>query len=67
MKVVLRPTFAGRKTVKTETKRKRWHSPEQMVLKIEQADRILVVDRDVAAILKGPDVMEVACYRRRKD
>ncbi len=65
MRVVLWPALAGRKTVNIMTKRKKRHSPEQIVSKIQQADRILAEGGDVAAVLKELNVTEATYYRWR--
>lgn len=65
MRVVLRPASAGRETVNIMTKRKKRHSPEQIVLKIQDADRILAQGGDVAAVLKELNIAEATCYRWR--
>jgi len=44
-------------------KRKKRHFPAQVVLKIEQADRILAEGGDVAAVLKEVNVTEATNYR----
>ena len=65
MRVVLQPASAGRKTVNIMTKRKKRHSPEQIVRKIQDADRILAQGGDVAAVLKELNVTEATYYRWR--
>ena len=65
MRVVLRPALAGRKTVNIMTKRKKRHSPEQIVRKIQDADRILAQGGDVAAVLKELNITEATYYRWR--
>ena len=65
MRVVLRPAPAGRKTVNIMTKRKKRHSPEQIVRKIQQADRILAEGGDVAAVLRELNITEATYYRWR--
>ncbi len=47
------------------TKRKKRHSPEQIVRKIQQADRILAEGGDVAAVLRELNITEAAYYRWR--
>ena len=47
------------------TKRRRRHSPEQIVRKIQDADRILAEGGDVAAVLRELNVTEATCYRWR--
>ena len=63
MKVVLRPASSGRKAVKIMTKRKKRHSPEQIVQKSQQADRILAEGGDVAAKLRELGITEATYYR----
>ena len=53
------------KTVNIMTKRKKRHSPEQIVRKIQDADRILAEGGDVATVLKELDVTEATYYRWR--
>ena len=65
MRVVLRPASAGRKTVNIMTKRKKRHSPEQIVRKIQDADRILAQGGDVPAVLKELNITEATYYRWR--
>ena len=45
------------------TKRKKRHSPEQIVRKIQQADRILAEGGDVAAVLRELHFTEGTYYR----
>jgi transposase-like protein len=47
------------------TKRKKRHSPEQIVRKIQQADRILAEGGDVAAVLREFNITEATYYRWR--
>ena len=65
MRVVLLPASAGRKTVKIMTKRKKRHSPEQIVRKTQDADRILAEGGDVAAVLKELNITESTYCRWR--
>ena len=65
MRVVLRPAWAGRKTVSVMTKGKKRHSPEQIGRKIQLADQILAEGGDVAAVLNELNVTEAAYYRWR--
>ena len=65
MRVVLQPALAGRKTVNIMTRRKKRHSPEQIVSKIQQADRILAQGGDVATVLRELNVTEATYYRWR--
>ena len=65
MRVVLRPVSAGTKTLNIMTKRRQGHSPEQIVRKIHDADRILAEGVDVAAVLRELNVTEETYYRWR--
>lgn len=65
MRVVLWPVLAGRKTINIMTKRKTRHSPEQIVRKIQQADRILAEGGDVAAVVRELNITEATYYRWR--
>ena len=65
MRVVLRPVLAGRKTMNIMTKRRQRHSPEQIVRKIQDADRILAEGGDVAAVVRQLNVTEATYYRWR--
>ena len=47
------------------TKRRQRHSPEQIVRKIQDADRILAEGGDVAAVLRELNVTEATYYRWR--
>ncbi len=65
MRVVLWPASAGRKTINIMKKRKTRHSPEQIVRKIQQADRILAEGGDVAAVVRELNITEATYYRWR--
>jgi len=47
------------------SKRRKRHSPEQIVRKIQEADRILAEGGDVAAVLRQLNVTEATYYRWR--
>ena len=47
------------------SKRRKRHSPEQIVRKIQEADRILAEGGDVAAVLRHLNVTEATYYRWR--
>jgi len=47
------------------TKRRQRHSPEQIVRKIQDADRILAEGGDVAAVLRELNVTKATHYRWR--
>ena len=64
MRVVLSPVSTGRKTGHIMTKRKR-HTPEQIVRKLGQADRLLGEGADVAAVCRELQVSEQTYYRWR--
>jgi len=65
MRVVLQPTTVGRKTITMTNKRRQRHSPEQIVRKIQEADRILAEGGDVVAVLRQLNVTEATYYRWR--
>ena len=65
MRVVLRPASACRKTITMTNKRRKRHSPEQIVRKIQEADRILAEGGDVVAVLRQLNVTEATYYRWR--
>jgi len=46
-------------------KRRKRHSPEQIVRKIQEADRILAEGGDVAAVLRHLNVTDATHYRWR--
>jgi transposase-like protein len=48
------------------TKRRQRHSPEQIVRKIQDADRILAEGGDVAAVVRELNVTEATYHRWRK-
>jgi|SaaInlV_100m_DNA_5_1039725.scaffolds.fasta_scaffold252871_1 putative transposase len=58
MKVVLQQVLAGRKTMTLMTKRRQRDTPEQIVRKIQAADRILAQGDDVAALLRELNITE---------
>lgn len=47
------------------TKRRQWHSPEQMVRKIQDAGRILAEGGDVSAVVRELNLTEATYYRWR--
>ena len=53
--------------MKIMTKREQRHSPEQIVRKIRDADRILAEGGDVAAVLRELNVTEATYYRWRNE
>ncbi len=53
------------KTITMTNKRRQRHSPEQIVRKIQEADRILAEGGDVAAVLRQLNVTEATYYRWR--
>jgi len=48
-----------------KTKRRKRHSPEQIVRKIQEADRVLAEGGDVAAVLRQLNGTEATYYRWR--
>jgi len=52
MRVVLLPAVAGRKTGQFMTNSRKRHTPEQVVRKLGQADRMLADGQDVAAVCR---------------
>ena len=56
--------IAGRETGQIMTKRKR-HTPEQIVRKLGQADRMLADGNDIAAVCRELGVSEQSYYRWR--
>ena len=65
MRVVLQPTTVGRKTIAMTNKKRKRHYPEQIVRKIQEADRIVAEGGDVAAVLRQLNVNEATYYRWR--
>ena len=53
------------KTITMTNKRRKRHSPEQIVRKIQEADRILAEGGDVVAVLRQLNVTEATYYRWR--
>ena len=47
------------------TKRRKRHSPEQIVRKLRDADAMLSAGKDLAAVLQGLEVSEATYGRRR--
>ena len=66
MRVVLSSAVAGRETgqIMTNSSRKR-HSPEQVVRKLGQADRMLADGADIAGVCRELGVSEQTYYRWR--
>lgn len=56
---------AGRKTGLIMTNTRKRHTPEQVVRKLGQADRMLADGADVAAVCRELGVSEQTCYRWR--
>ena len=65
MRVVLLPTVAGRETGQIMTNSRKRHTPEQVVRKLGQADRMLADGQDVAAVCRELGVSEQTYYRWR--
>ena len=58
---------AGRKTGLIMTNTRKRHTPEQVVRKLGQADRMLADGADVAAVCRELGVSEQTYYRWRKE
>lgn len=65
MRVVLLPAVAGRETDQIMTNSRKRHTPEQVVRKLGQADRMLTDGQDVAAVCRELGVSEQTYYRWR--
>ena len=52
MRVVLLPAVAGRETGQIMTNSRKRHTPEQVVRKLGQADRMLADGSDIAAVCR---------------
>ena len=65
MRVVLLPAVAGRETGQIMTNSRNRHTPEQVVRKLGQADRMLTDGQDVAAVCRELGVSEQTYYRWR--
>ena len=65
MRVVFKPTTVARKTVNIMTKRRKRHSPEQIVRKIQGAEQTLAEGGDVVAVLTELNLTEAAHSRWR--
>ncbi len=65
MRVVLLSAVAGRETGQIMTNSRKRHTPEQVVRKLGQADRMLADGQDVAAVCRELMVSEQTYYRWR--
>jgi len=65
MRVVLLSAVAGRETGQIMTNSRKRHTPEQVVRKLGQADRMLADGQDVAAVCRELVVSEQTYYRWR--
>lgn len=65
MRVVLLLEASGRETGQIMTNRRKRHTPEQVVRKLGQADRLLADGADVAAVFRELGVSEQTYYRWR--
>ena len=45
---------------------RRWHSPEQIVRKLREADKLLGQGQEMAGVLKHLEISEQTLYRWRK-
>ena len=52
LRVVLSPAVVGRETGQIMSNSRKRHTPEQVVRKLGQADRMLADGRDVAAVCR---------------
>ena len=65
MRVVLLSAVAGRETDQIMSNSRKRHTPEQVVRKLGQADRMLADGQDVAAVCRELGVSEQTYYRWR--
>ena len=65
MRVVLLPAVAGRETGQIMTNSRKRHTPEQVVRKLGQADRMLADGSDIAAVCRELGMSEQTYYRWR--
>jgi putative transposase len=64
MRVFNRPGGASRRLTMTEKRRKR-HSPEEVVRKLRDADAMLNAGKELAAVLQALEVSEATLHRWR--
>ena len=65
--VVLSPVVAGRETGQIMSNIRKRHTPEQVVRKLGQADRMLADGSDIAAVCRELGISEQTYYRWRKE
>ena len=65
LRVVLSPGVAGRETGQIMTNSRKRHTPEQVVRKLGQADRMLADGSDIAAVCRELGISEQTYYRWR--
>lgn len=63
MRVALAPGPPGRKTGVTMTSKRRRHSAEQIIRKLQDAEKLQAQGQDVAAIARELGVTEATYYR----
>jgi len=63
--VVLPPVVAGRETGQIMSNIRKRHTPEQVVRKLGQADRMLADGSDIAAVCRELGISEQTYYRWR--
>lgn len=63
--VVLSPVVAGRETGQIMSNSRKRHTPEQVVRKLGQADRMLADGSDIAAVCRELGISEQTYYRWR--
>ena len=63
MRVALAPGAPGRKTGVTMTSKRRRHTPEQIIRKLQDAEKLQAEGHDIAAIARQLGVTEATYYR----
>ena len=63
MRVALAPDAPGRKTGVTMTSKRRRHTPEQIIRKLQDAEKLKAEGHDAAAIARHLGVTEATYYR----
>ena len=62
---VLRPAVAGRKARWMSTRRRKRHTPDQVVRKLQEADRLLAEGADGSEVARQLGISEQTYYRWR--
>ena len=65
LRVVLSPEGSGRETGQIMSNSRKRHTPEQVVRKLGQADRMLADGSDIAAVCRELGISEQTYYRWR--